>query len=112
MQNLIEKLGLGESTGALMLWIGLAVLLLVVVLALATWLIRTLRPTLNLSGSSARGGRPQRLAITDAFTLDRDGRKLVIIRRDNVEHLILIGGPNDAGVEQKIVRGERALRER
>ncbi|MFN3482533.1 MAG: hypothetical protein ACK4YX_05895, partial [Rhabdaerophilum calidifontis] len=112
MQNLIEKLGLGESTGALMLWIGLAVLLLVVVLALATWLIRTLRPTLNLSGSSARGGRPQRLAITDAFTLDRDGRKLVIIRRDNVEHLILIGGPNDVVVEQNIVRGERAFRER
>jgi hypothetical protein len=112
MQNLIERLGIGESTGALMLWIGLGVLLLVVFVALATWLVRTLRPTLNLSGSSGRGGRPQRLAITDAFTLDRDGRKLVIIRRDNVEHLLLIGGPNDVVVEQNIVRNERAIRGR
>ena len=112
MQNLLEKLGLGERATSMVVWVGLSLLLLIVVVALAVWLVRTLRPTLNLSGGSARGGRPQRLAITDAFTLDRDGRKLVIVRRDNVEHLLLIGGPNDVLVESSIVRGERATRDR
>ena len=31
-------------------------------------------------------------------------RKLVLVRRDNVEHLILIGGPTDVVVEPSIVR--------
>lgn len=112
MQNLLEKLGLGERATSMVVWVGLSLLLLIVVVALAVWLVRTLRPTLNLSGGSGRGGRPQRLAITDAFTLDRDGRKLVIVRRDNVEHLLLIGGPNDVLVESSIVRGERSTRDR
>ena len=60
------------------------------------------------SSNTARGGRVQRLAVTDAFPLDREGRKLVIIRRDNVEHLIMIGGPNnDMLIESNIVRGMR-----
>jgi flagellar protein FliO/FliZ len=112
MQNLIERLGLGEGAAPMAVWIGLSVLMLVVVLALAIWLIRTLRPSLNLGGSAGRSGRPQRLAITDAFTLDREGRKLVVVRRDNVEHLLLIGGPNDLLIEPNIVRNERGARER
>ncbi|KAF0230467.1 MAG: hypothetical protein FD175_1583 [Beijerinckiaceae bacterium] len=112
MQNLLGKLGLGEQATSMVVWVGLSILLLVIVVALAVWLVRTLRPALNMSGSAGRGGRPQRLAITDAFTLDREGRKLVIIRRDNVEHLLLIGGPNDVLVESAIVRGERNIRDR
>ena len=112
MQNLIEKLGLGERATSMVVWVGLSILLLVIVVALAVWLVRTLRSPLNIGGSPGRGGRPQRLAITDAFNLDRDGRKLVIVRRDNVEHLLLIGGPNDVLVESSIVRGERSLRDR
>ncbi len=112
MQGMIEKLGLGEKTASLIVWIGLSVLLLIIVVALAAWLVRILRPSLNLSGGGGRSGRPQRLAVTDAFTLDRDGRKLVIVRRDNIEHLLLIGGPNDVLVESNIVRGERSVRGR
>ena len=112
MQNLLEKLGLGERATSMVVWIGLSVLLLVIVIALAVWLVRTLRPSLNISGGQGRGGRPQRLAITDAFNLDREGRRLVIVRRDNVEHLLLIGGPNDVVVESTIVRGERVVRDR
>jgi hypothetical protein len=42
-----------------------------------------------------------------------DGRrKLVIIRRDNVEHLLMIGGPTDVVVEQNIVRAAGASREK
>ena len=34
----------------------------------------------------------------------------MLIRRDNVEHLIMIGGPNDVVVETNIVRGAGAPR--
>src|SRR5262245_57183504 len=51
---------------------------------------------------SARGRQP-RLAVIDAATVD-SRRRLVLIRRDNVEHLVMIGGPTDIVVEQNIVR--------
>ena len=54
-----------------------------------------------LSGS-ARNRQP-RLAPLDHINVDAR-RKLVLIRRDNVEHLILIGGPTDVVVEMNIVR--------
>lgn len=50
-------------------------------------------------------GRQLRLGIVDAFDLDRQ-RQLVIVRRDNTEHLIMIGGPNDILIESQIVRAE------
>ncbi|MFZ0558382.1 MAG: hypothetical protein WAM55_03740 [Methylovirgula sp.] len=50
-------------------------------------------------------GRQLRLGIVDAFDLDRQ-RQLVIVRRDNTEHLIMIGGPNDVLIESQIVRAE------
>lgn len=49
--------------------------------------------------------RPRRLDVVDVFDLDRE-RQLVIVRRDNIEHLLLIGGPNDVLVESAIHRGE------
>lgn len=53
------------------------------------------------------GGRSRqmRLGIVDAFDLDRQ-RQLVIVRRDNVEHLVMIGGPNDLLIEAEIVRND------
>ena len=58
-------------------------------------------------GIKLPGGRSrqQRLGIVDAFEIDRQ-RQLVIVRRDNVEHLIMIGGPNDVVVESSIIRAE------
>lgn len=49
--------------------------------------------------------RPRRLDIVDTFDLDRE-RQLVIVRRDNTEHLVLIGGPNDVLIEASINRNE------
>jgi len=49
--------------------------------------------------------RPVRLALVDAFDLDRK-RQLVIVRRDNTEHLLMIGGPNDLVIESQFVRSE------
>ncbi len=56
--------------------------------------------------STARGRQP-RLAVVDAFDIDKQ-RQLVLIRRDNVEHLIMIGGPNDVLVESTIQRYQRS----
>ena len=51
------------------------------------------------------GGRTRqpRLGLVDAFSLDGQ-RQLVLVRRDNVEHLIMIGGPTDVLVESQIIR--------
>ena len=48
-------------------------------------------------------GRVPRLAVVDAIPVDRR-RRLVLVRRDNVEHLVLIGGPSDIVVEGSIQR--------
>lgn len=76
----------------------------VVVLALigaAAWLVR--RFAGNRLGATAKGGRLPRLAVIDAAAVD-GRRRLVLVRRDNVEHLLMIGGPTDIVVEPNIVR--------
>jgi hypothetical protein len=45
--------------------------------------------------------------VLDSATVDAR-RRLVLIRRDNVEHLMMIGGPTDVVVEANIVRAQPA----
>ncbi|MET0674687.1 MAG: flagellar biosynthetic protein FliO [Bradyrhizobium sp.] len=76
----------------------------VVVLALigvAAWVIR--RFSSQRVGAGAARGRMPRLAVIDATPVD-NRRRLVLVRRDNVEHLLMIGGPSDIVVEPNIVR--------
>ena len=84
------------------------VIVVLVLLALAFWLLRRFGAG-RLGGGAARGRQP-RLAVIDQATVD-GRRRLVLIRRDNVEHLLIIGGPTDVVVEQNIVRAAAALRE-
>ncbi len=58
------------------------------------------------------GGRTRqpRLGLVDAFSLDGQ-RQLVLVRRDNIEHLVMIGGPNDVLVESQINRAAAPARE-
>jgi len=72
-------------------------------IGLTAWLIRRFGSG-GLRGQNARNRAP-RLAVIEAGPVD-GRRKLVLIRRDNVEHLIMIGGPNDILVEANIVRGQ------
>lgn len=72
-------------------------------IGLTAWLIRRFGSG-SLGGQKARGRAP-RLAVIEAGAVD-GRRKLVLIRRDNVEHLIMIGGPTDILVEANIVRGQ------
>jgi hypothetical protein len=46
-------------------------------------------------------GRQPRLAVVDAAAVDSH-RRVVLIRRDNVEHLVMIGGHNDLVIERDI----------
>lgn len=69
----------------------LAVLALTVVFAIA-W--RTFGPRVS-------GRRGQRLGISEYHEVDKS-RRLVLVRRDNVEHLILIGGHADIVIEPNI----------
>ena len=76
----------------------------VVVLALigvAAWLVR--RFAGNRLGANTNRGRMPRLAVIDAAAVD-GRRRLVLVRRDNIEHLLMIGGPTDIVVEPNIVR--------
>ena len=72
-----------------------------VLIAGGFWLIRRLFGT-RLGTGMTRGRQP-RLAVIDAAAVD-GRRRLVLIRRDNVEHLLMIGGPSDIVVEPNIVR--------
>src|SRR5271165_1280557 len=58
------------------------------------------------------GGRTRqpRLGLVDAFSLDGQ-RQLVLVRRDNIEHLVMIGGPNDVLIESQINRALAPARE-
>src|SRR5258708_40136635 len=63
------------------------------------------RPT-NAGGR----GRQARLAVIDSANVD-GRRKLVLIRRDNLEHLVLIGGPSDVLIEPNIAPAGTTPRE-
>ena len=82
----------------------IAFLVVLALIGLTAWLVR--RFGANRLGGAARGRQP-RLAVIDAATID-GRRRLVLVRRDNVEHLLMIGGPTDVVVEPNIVRAAAA----
>lgn len=73
----------------------------IVLILIGVWLLKLL---LRVSGGAVRG-RNKRLAIVDSLVIDQK-RQLLIVRRDNVEHLILTGGHQDLVVEAGIVPPE------
>jgi flagellar protein FliO/FliZ len=77
---------------------GILLSLLLPLIAATVWLVRRFGPA-----SRRTSARQPRLAVVDATTLD-GRRKLVLVRRDDVEHLLMIGGPSDIVVEPNIVR--------
>ncbi len=96
MREWLESIA-GPAYAAAMMWTIGALLLLLVVLLLIK-IVRSLT-----FGTFVSGGRNRkaRLAVMDAAAVDSH-RRLVLVRRDDVEHLILIGGPTDVVVEQNI----------
>ena len=79
----------------------LAFIVVLGLIGLTAWLVRRFGAT-HLGATAARGRQP-RLAVIDAAAVD-GRRRLILIRRDNVEHLLMIGGPSDVVIEPNIVR--------
>src|SRR3546814_660009 len=93
--SFITSLFGGEGNSFLTAIFALGVVIVAILLVL--WLLKLL---FKASGNVARG-RNRRLAVVDSLALDPK-RQLLIIRRDNVEHLILTGGAQDLVVETGI----------
>ncbi|NDA46714.1 MAG: hypothetical protein EBY21_05455, partial [Alphaproteobacteria bacterium] len=84
-------------------------LMLLIGLAIAFWLYRVFFGP-RIRGLGGGRSRQPRLGVVDSFDLDAK-RQLVLIRRDNTEHLIMIGGPNDVVIESALTRAHPAVRE-
>lgn len=98
-QNLF---GFELSTG--LRWIIAFAIVLVLVTLFAFFLRRITGGRLRARGQGGGRARQPRLGVVDIHDLDRQ-RQLVLIRRDNVEHLVMIGGASDVVIESNIVRG-------
>ena len=83
----------------------IAFLVVLALIGVTAWLVRRFGSA-RLGGANARGRQP-RLAVIDAASVD-GRRRLVLIRRDNIEHLLMIGGPTDVVIEPNIVRAAPA----
>ncbi|MDQ6437621.1 flagellar biosynthetic protein FliO, partial [Mesorhizobium sp. LHD-90] len=92
----------GPGYSQAVLWTLLALLLLVVLLVVIK-LVRSMT-----FGTFVAGGRNRktRLAVMDATAVDSH-RRLILVRRDDIEHLLLIGGPTDLVVERDIRIGQQ-----
>lgn len=82
---------------------GFALIIVLVLIIAGLWLLKLL---FKASGSVTRG-RQRRLAVIDTLNMDAK-RNLVLIRRDDVEHLLVIGGAQDVVVETGISNAEAA----
>src|SRR5271169_5982557 len=82
----------------------LAFLIVLGLIGATAWAVR--RFGAGRLGAGTRGRQP-RLAVIDYASVD-GRRRLILVRRDNVEHLLMIGGPTDVVVEPNIVRAVAA----
>ena len=86
-----------------MYWRFVGALFLVVALIFAVaWLAKRL----GLGGRIATGRGKRRLVIQEVLPLDSK-RRLVLVKRDDVEHLVLIGLTADVVVETGIVSADK-----
>lgn len=94
MQFLTALFG-GSENAILNSVVALGIVLLLIVLGV--WVLKAF---FRASNTLVRG-RNKRLMVVDAVSLD-PRRQLIIVRRDDVEHVILTGGPQDLVVETGI----------
>jgi flagellar protein FliO/FliZ len=73
----------------------LAFAVVVALIGAAAWVVRRF----GVGGVMATGRRQRRLSIVEVLPLD-NRRRLVLVRRDQAEHLLLIGGATDVVVER------------
>lgn len=86
-----------DLTSRLAIAIGGVALAFIILIAVLVFLKRKNSPLFIKGGR----GREHRLVVLDAAAVDAK-RRLVLIRRDDTEHLIMIGGPTDIVIETGI----------
>lgn len=77
--------------------VGFALIIVIVLIVAGVWVLKLL---FNASGSIVRG-RQRRLAMIDTMAIDNK-HNLVLVRRDNVEHLLLVSNTGELLVESGI----------
>ncbi|WP_152048444.1 flagellar biosynthetic protein FliO [Aureimonas psammosilenae] len=102
--------GLSDSVGAGMGPLTSYALAAVVVLVLVVGVLLLAKRVMGAGPVGTNAKRGPRLAVLDVTAIDQR-RKLVLVRRDEVEHLVLIGGQNDLVVEKGILRTPPSLRQ-
>lgn len=75
----------------------LSLTIVLVMIVLGVWILKVI---FQATGNVTRG-RNKRLSVIDSMAIDPK-RQLVLVRRDNVEHLVLLGGSTDLVVETDI----------
>ena len=88
---------MSDESGLLVQFLTALGVVLILILALA-WIVKKLNKFSLRVGAEGEGPR---LSITEAISLDHK-RRLVLLKRDQVEHLVLIGGENDLLIEPSI----------
>ena len=99
MQFITALFGGSENT---LLNSAFALGIVLVLIVLGLWGLKLLT-----RGASQLGNSRKRVSIVDTATVDGK-RQVIIIRRDNVEHLIMTGGPQDIIIESGIAAPEPA----
>ena len=100
MQFITSLIG-GSGNSLLTALFALGIVLVLIVLGV--WLLKLV----FAASSRATRGRNRRLNVIESLAIDPK-RQLLIIRRDNVDHLILTGGPQDLVIETGIAVDEPA----
>ncbi len=85
----------GSENTIITVVLALGVVLVLIVLGL--WALKLL---FNATGKVGRG-RNRRLSVIDSAPIDSK-RQLVLVRRDDVEHLVIVGGSHEVVVETGI----------
>ncbi|SON56207.1 flagellar biosynthesis protein [Hartmannibacter diazotrophicus] len=76
----------------------IALVVVSILIILGSWLLHRYAGGNILTGVR---GKQKRIFVVEAAMVDAR-RKLVLVKRDSVEHLVLIGGPNDIVIEPNI----------
>ena len=79
--------------------VAIAAIVIAALLGLTVLVMRRLAG--RAGGGDRRGRTGPRLSVLDSVSVDQR-RRLVLVRRDEVEHLLLIGGNSDLVIEQNI----------
>lgn len=74
-----------------------ALAFVIALIVAAAWVARRA----GLGNAPAGGRRKRRLAVVEMVAVDAK-RRLVLVRRDDREHLLLVGGDSDIAVERDI----------